>query len=575
MNPDDHPLPHDEPLEESTRIDPLPDSSGDGPPPQSLDETLAELPAGDMTERTGETTAEFRPGWKANLVAYLDGELSEQDMQELDEVLVQDANARTSVEELRQTWDLLDVLPRPTVTEEFSAQTLATIQAIHDEDPSNPSPWTGRTLVVGVWIVLLSISSAAGVWVTDRWQPNPTDHLIQQLSVVERLEAYRDIDDVDFLVALANTDRFPRPSQPDGTDTREPPLLVSIPEAPQQRWTYVAKLPADRRRQLKKNLKDFDNLSGAKRLKLEQLDDQVSEKENLAKIAADFHDWTKTLQPWQRDELRKQRAGASSKVELVVKYLDEQQKQDADRATGWPLTLGNRQGPVLDSGDFKKVIDTIADRLPPMQKQQLVTNGDLEGTARALKVVELSTTLVRSRPGGRPLTPLERLRPRWPHPELGRAIVEAISAKSVREWLHEVQQEEPIRARIATLIIRSLSAEGLRELRRNRPTRGELLELFIELPREEQDDLMRLPTSKYFQQLERIHDSQRNPQGILNQVQRLVRLAGRLLPRRGRRNGNGNGSGNGANKRGLSPRGQRPGSPSSRPPATGPPGGSR
>jgi len=573
MNPDDHPLPHDEPLEESTRIDPLPDSSGDGPPPQSLDETLAELPAGDMTERTGETTAEFRPGWKANLVAYLDGELSEQDMQELDEVLVQDANARTNVEELRQTWDLLDVLPRPTVTEEFSAQTLATIQAIHDEDPPNPSPWTGRTLVVGVWIVLLSISSAAGVWVTDRWQPNPTDHLIQQLSVVERLEAYRDIGDVDFLVALANTDRFPRPSQPDGTDTREPPLLVSIPEAPQQRWTYVAKLPADRRRQLKKNLKDFDNLSGAKRLKLEQLDDQVSEKENLAKIAADFHDWTKTLQPWQRDELRKQRAGASSKVELVVKYLDEQQKQDADRATGWPLTLGNRQGPVLDSGDFKKVIDTIADRLPPMQKQQLVTNGDLEGTARALKVVELSTTLVRSRPGGRPLTPLERLRPRWPHPELGRAIVEAISAKSVREWLHEVQQEEPIRARIATLIIRSLSAEGLRELRRNRPTRGELLELFIELPREEQDDLMRLPTSKYFQQLERIHDSQRNPQGILNQVQRLVRLAGRLMPRRGRRNGNG--SGNGANKRGLSPRGQRPGSPSSRPPATGPPGGSR
>ena len=83
MNPDDQSLPHDEPLEESTRIDPLPGSSGDGPSSQTPDETLAELPAGEVNERTGETTAEFGPGWKSNLVAYLDGELSEQDMQEL------------------------------------------------------------------------------------------------------------------------------------------------------------------------------------------------------------------------------------------------------------------------------------------------------------------------------------------------------------------------------------------------------------------------------------------------------------------------------------------------------------
>ena len=138
MNPDDQSLPAAAPLEAATRIDRLAGCSGDGPSSQTPDETLAELPAGEVNERTGETTAEFGPGWKSNLVAYLDGELSEQDMQELDEVLLQDPSARASVEQLRQTWDLLDVLPRPSVTEEFSAQTLATVSYTHLPLPPTP-----------------------------------------------------------------------------------------------------------------------------------------------------------------------------------------------------------------------------------------------------------------------------------------------------------------------------------------------------------------------------------------------------------------------------------------------------
>lgn len=563
MKPDDHSPPHDEPLEESTRIDPLPVGSGDDPSPQTSDETLAELPAGDLKEQAGETTAEFGPGWKSNLVAYLDGELSEPDMQELDEVLLQDPSARANVEQLRQTWDLLDVLPRPSVTEEFSAQTLATIQAIQDDDPLAPPAWTGRILVVGLWIVLLSVSSAAGVFVADRWQPDPTDHLIQHLSVVERLEVYRDIGDIDFLVALAATDRFPR------NDNPELSPLVPIPETDEGRWTYVAKLPSDRRRQLKKNLLDFDNLADPGRLKLEQLDRRVTEKENLATIASDFHDWTKTLQPWQRDELRKQRAGASSKVELVVKYLDEQKKRADDRAAGWPVAFGNRKSPVLDSVDFSKVIKVISDRLPPMMKQQLMNNVEVQGTAYALRVVELSTSSGRPRSGDRPPTPAGRIREQWPNMELGRAIAEVISDGSVREWLDEVPRGEPARIRLATLMIRSLWAEGRRELKRNEPTSRDLQELFVGLSREDQDDLMTLPTSEYRERLKRFHHRQTNPEGIAHQRQRLLRLIGRLLPRRGRRNGNG------TNKRGLPSRGQRPGPSPSGPPATPPPGGTR
>ena len=71
--------------------------------PQPPDETLVDMVGEESLETTSETTAEFEAGWKDNLVAYLDGELNEQDMQKLDDVLRQHPDARTNVEELRQT----------------------------------------------------------------------------------------------------------------------------------------------------------------------------------------------------------------------------------------------------------------------------------------------------------------------------------------------------------------------------------------------------------------------------------------------------------------------------------------
>ncbi|GIT31227.1 MAG: hypothetical protein Ct9H300mP1_32730 [Planctomycetaceae bacterium] len=226
-------------------------------------------------------------------------------------------------------------------------------------------------------------------------KPHPTDHLIQQLSVVERWKS---------IVTLANLTSSRACRNRSVPPHRQPGIvpLEPIPETSEGRWTYVAKLPSDRRRQLKKNLEDFDNLAGPRRLKLEQLDHQVTEKEKLAKIAADFHNWTKTLQPWQRDELRKQRAGASSKVELVVKYLDEKKGAEANRGASWPVPFGNRKSPVLDSADFTKVIKVISDRLPPMIKAATGEQRRSPGNRHALRVIELSTSSGRPRSGDRP-----------------------------------------------------------------------------------------------------------------------------------------------------------------------------
>src|SRR4051794_35752255 len=71
------------------------------------------------------------PDEREDLVAYLDGELDDETTQRLETKLSQSAAARTEAEELKRSWGLLDYLPRPKASEDFTNQTmdkLATIQ---------------------------------------------------------------------------------------------------------------------------------------------------------------------------------------------------------------------------------------------------------------------------------------------------------------------------------------------------------------------------------------------------------------------------------------------------------------
>ncbi len=575
MNTPDSPLPADQPDGPDPLSETGADAGAEDRSSQAPDETLAEMMAAGAEDSAGETTADFGPGWKDNLVAYLDGELNEQDMQELDEVLVQQPDARANVEQLRQTWDLLDVLPRPAVTEEFSAQTMATIQVIRDEEPPPPSPWPRRGLLAIAWALVLSVSGAAGVLLADRWQPDPTRMLIAQLSVVERLETYREIGDLEFIKALADTERFPRDNELDEPITGNSILLTTIPAEPAKRRTYISDLPLDRRKRLTRNREDFSALAAARQSELIQLDVEISQSPGLARVAADFHGWLRTLRPWQRDEIRKTTTGASDKITLVLEYLDEQQEQQKVRSLGGPqaaAALG--QGPSLSSEDFARVLAAIEQRLSPAQKKQLGEQAELKGTARAILVLELSTSLAAA--AARPPATLPpasgRTRARWPGPELGLAIFEAIQSDEVRGWLEQTDGTEPRRLKLGLMVIRGLVYASFREIRNNRPSERDLQEHFVGLSREKQDELMRLPPSESKRRLRQSLYQQNNPDAIASPLQlyrRYFRLLGRIRTRRGSAGG-GSGAGGPGNGPGRPAR-----KTSAEPPATRPPGGTR
>src|SRR5436305_14799746 len=64
------------------------------------------------------------PDDRSNLVAYLDGELNDAQARAMTTKLTQSVTARREAEALRKTWELLDLLPRPKASEEFTARTL-------------------------------------------------------------------------------------------------------------------------------------------------------------------------------------------------------------------------------------------------------------------------------------------------------------------------------------------------------------------------------------------------------------------------------------------------------------------
>src|SRR5579863_7009128 len=65
-----------------------------------------------------------------NLVAYLDGELDERTARALEAKLSRDPQARTEIEALKKTFNLLDYLPRGEASSQFTSKTLDRLDTV-------------------------------------------------------------------------------------------------------------------------------------------------------------------------------------------------------------------------------------------------------------------------------------------------------------------------------------------------------------------------------------------------------------------------------------------------------------
>jgi anti-sigma factor RsiW len=145
----------------------------------------------------------------ANLVAYVDGELSADQAQAITSKLGQSVTARRELESLKRTWELLDHLRLPESPPTLLGQTLSRIQQAEDDIDRRFSRTAGwaRSLVVSLGVAGLCVAAAgAGWWATARLWPDRIARLARSLTLSERLPEYRAIGSFERLQEL---DKYP------------------------------------------------------------------------------------------------------------------------------------------------------------------------------------------------------------------------------------------------------------------------------------------------------------------------------------------------------------------------------
>jgi anti-sigma factor RsiW len=143
---------------------------------------------------------------RADLVAYLDGELKGEAARKIATRIEREPSVRAEAAAMRRAWDMLDFLPQSEPSEQFMHRTVervapVTATMVAGERP--PRRWL-RPVALAGWAAAAVLALAAGYAVTRGTAPRgPGDaELVRDLFVIENKRAYEAADDLDFVREL-------------------------------------------------------------------------------------------------------------------------------------------------------------------------------------------------------------------------------------------------------------------------------------------------------------------------------------------------------------------------------------
>lgn len=158
-----------------------------------------------------EKITRFTSDEREDLTAYLDGELDEKRAAEIELKLTRSEYARREVEILSRTWDMLGLLPQPNVSGEFSRKTMAIARQAEEPllDRSKTAlMWGRRVACLSGWGIALCLAASVGYQITNRLIPDDSRLLVEEYPIIDNLDNYREVGDVEFLRQLQSSRLF-------------------------------------------------------------------------------------------------------------------------------------------------------------------------------------------------------------------------------------------------------------------------------------------------------------------------------------------------------------------------------
>jgi len=147
---------------------------------------------------------------RAELVAYLDGELDGADRERVEARLRTDPLLRVEADTYQQTWALLDQLPQPAPAPGFASRTLEQVAALGQSQETVGRRWRlARSLA---WAAGLLLVAGLGYAVTPSKKVDvdlDSDSVYKnEPRLIENLPLYLAVENMEFLQSLDSIDLF-------------------------------------------------------------------------------------------------------------------------------------------------------------------------------------------------------------------------------------------------------------------------------------------------------------------------------------------------------------------------------
>lgn len=144
------------------------------------------------------------------LVAYLDGELSDDDRIAVEARLADDYDYRQRLQRLERAWDMLDTLPRVEASESFVHTTveMISVAASQELETIQDQQQSRKWRVLAITIAASLVAAVAGFGWVSYSASSENQQLLTELPLIENMDKYQKVDEVEFLEQLRNEGLF-------------------------------------------------------------------------------------------------------------------------------------------------------------------------------------------------------------------------------------------------------------------------------------------------------------------------------------------------------------------------------
>jgi hypothetical protein len=264
------------------------------------------------------------------LVAYLDGELDAEHARRIEELLGSNAEVRRRVQDMERTWDLLDGLDAAPADGNFTHTTLelVAVAARHEVDQTMAEAPRVRRRHFWLAVTALLTAVVVGFLAMAVLWPDPNRQLLEDLPVLESLDSYRQVDEIEYLHMLEGL--FPVKDADAMTEAG-----ATTDESLAQRRQRIAEMSPSDHEQLERRLERFAALEPDEQRQLRQLAKAMQEAPDgpqLRQVMRRYCEWLKTLPLYTRGELAELKP--ADRVKAVEKQLNKERNADQAKRLG-------------------------------------------------------------------------------------------------------------------------------------------------------------------------------------------------------------------------------------------------